>query len=199
LSNTLGRALFILAALSVVAVVTALALWPQSSKTSTGLSSIGTRGKPVSFLLEPPAGLGRLGTPYVMAQLGGRAFFRVSRRGGDPPASSACYGMGKLAAGRLNVSLVDCTRFPTVNKPVLDEVGIEIKGHPRRMSIFAIEGFAADGVARLCFVDRAGRVVSRTAVAANVFRFRNVRGYAVTGTRLIAVDAHGREIWRHAL
>src|SRR5262249_48838624 len=72
------RIVFITAGALVAAAVAAvaIALFPESSPTSTGLSKFSTQGTPVSFDGTQPHGLG---TPYVLMQLDGRAYFRVEQ------------------------------------------------------------------------------------------------------------------------
>ena len=180
-----------------------VAVFAEPSKTSTGLASVSAHGRPVSFASITPAKLVRLGTPRVLAQRRGRAFFRVGRLAARRSADNvqgSCFGIGKLSGGKLTVLLVDCTRFPLPNRPVLDEVGVEIRDRlTHRASVLFIEGFAADGVAELRLLGDRGDVVSRAPVVNNVFSFSGVAGRSDAGSTLVAVDPEGREVWRRVL
>lgn len=197
------RSLVILAVIASVTGVIAAAVFAQSSETSTGLNSIATHGTPVSFSGKAPSGLGRLGTPSVLTQRAGKTFFQVRRVAAEQrssTSSSFCYGIGTIAAGKLNPSLIDCTPFPSADTPVLDEIAIEVIDRvTRRTSILSIEGFAADGVAQLRLVDGTGNVVSTATVAKNVFSFKGVSGHENAGDTLVAVDSQGREVWKRVL
>lgn len=186
-------ALGFVAAIVVAGASLAAALFPGSSETSTGLSAFSSRGNPTSFSSD--VGIRGLGTPYVLARFGENVLFRVDR-----PGASTCYGKGKFKDGKLDVLLLDCTPFPSARTPVLDEVGDKvIDRSTRQTAIDFIFGFAADGVAALRLVDDAGHIVSTAPVTNNVFNFEGVSGRGDAGDMLVAVDAHGHEVWRRFL
>jgi hypothetical protein len=185
----------------------AFAFFPASSQTSTGLSKFSTQGTPVSFAGSQPAGLA---TPYVLAQLDGRAYFRVQQVGltamdkatGNNPhlehGPRYCYGDGNLAAGKLTVLLMDCTPFPSPKRPVLlAQVGIDATSR-NAATLLSVDGFAADGVARLELVDPTGDVLTQAPVDRNVFHFQGVSGRAANG-ELVAYNHDGVEVWHQSL
>lgn len=195
------------AAIVLVTGLVTLAILPGSSQTSTGLSRFSTIGNPVSFAGEQPSGLG---VPYVLARFDGKAFFRVRQIGptamdratGNNPhlgrgGPHYCYGDGPLAEDGLHVWMLDCTPFPSPERPVLlAQVGEDVSGG--NASLLFVQGFAADGVARLDLLAPDGDIVAETTVQGNVFHFGDVSGRAATG-ELVAFDHEGREVWRHPL
>lgn len=186
----------------VVTGAAAVIFFPQSSQTSAGMTSIKTRGIPESFAASVPMKLRRLGRPHVLANRNGKAFIRVTRSsaGSQQAHESSCWGLGTFARGKVAVSLLDCTPFPSAARPVLDEIGEEVVDRAKhRTSVLFIEGFAADGVAELRLVDSSGQITARAKVDDNVFDFAGVAGRDSRDATLVAVDAQGRGVWKRVL
>lgn len=178
----------------VCAVAAAVAFFPGSSHTSNGLSTVSAQGTQAEFSAKSPRIRG-LGTPYVLAEIAGKAFFRVERKGSSP-----CYGSGKLVGGKLSILMVDCTPFPSEKMPVLSEdVGVDASNPSGGGKLLFAEGFAADGVAEIRLVDGTGHVVSAAPVKENVFRLEGVAGLSQSGLKLIAVNREGNEVWSRVL
>jgi hypothetical protein len=172
--------------------VIAAAVFPGSSETSTGLSIFSTRGTPTSFASS--ARIRGVGRPFVLAQFGDRVLFRAERTG-----SSTCYGSGKLRNGALDVLQLDCTPFPSASRPVLDEIGVDASSRAGGGTLLFVEGFAADGVARMQLVADSGEVLATAPVDGNVFRFEGIERIHQTGAKLLALDPDQRVVWSRAL
>lgn len=183
-------------AVVLVGALLAVAVFPRSPNTSSGLSAISNRGTHVPFV---PADKG-WGTAYVLAELGGFVYFRVEKPEGFvvPPGITnrpTCYGQGRLRGGRVEVLGVDCSAFPSARTPVLKWVNIDASDRAGRGKLLSVDGVAADGVAEMRLVSTSGDVIARTPVEANVYRFKDVSGLAASGVKLVAVDADGHEVW----
>jgi hypothetical protein len=183
------------------------AVFPSSSQTSAGLSRFSTQGTPVSFAGTQAAAFG---TPYVLAQFDGKAYFRVQQTAptaidkafaNDPHLVHAsfpreCYGAGKLADGKLTVLMIDCTPFPSPERPVLlAQIGMDVSSGA---TLLFIDGFAADGVARLELLSPDQLVLAQAPVENNVFHFEGISGRAAKGA-LVAFDRDDHEVWRQSL
>jgi hypothetical protein len=195
-----------LAAAAAIAAVT-LAVFPSSSQTSTGLGKFSAQGAPVSFSgTRPP----QFGTPYVLAQFDGKAYFHVQQTApttidkafaNDPHLQHAsfpreCYGDGTLADGELTVLSLDCTPFPTPERPVLlPHIAMDVSNGA---TLLFLDGFAADGVARLELLGPDQQVVAQAPVENNVFHFEGISGRAANGA-LVAFDRDDHEVWRQSL
>jgi hypothetical protein len=193
----------IVGALVLIGTVVAVALFPRSSRTADGLSTLSTRGTPVSFA-KPSE---NFATPYVLREVDGEAFFRaklteagVERinqtfKDGVPLRNGAeCYGNGKLSNGKLTVLFLSCEPFPSEARPVLMQaVGADVTSEAETL-LFA-HGFAADGVSEVRLVDSHDRELSTAGVESNVFVLPRVDGLPGAGLHIVAFDREGNEVW----
>jgi hypothetical protein len=206
LAHTLRRlilghrlALAVAGAVVLVGAIVAVAVFPRSSGTSSGLSTISNRGTLASFVAADRG----WGKAYVLAEFDGFVYFRVEKpkdfvvpRG--MTNRPTCYGRGKLRSRQVEVLMVDCSAFPSAQTPVLKWVSIDASDRTGGGTLLDVEGIAADGVAGMRLISGAGRIVATAPVEANVFRFEDVSGLDATGVKLIAVNADGREVWSGA-
>jgi hypothetical protein len=191
------RALLALAcAVLFVGALVAVAVFPRSSDTSSGLSTISNHGTPASLV---PADR-RWGKAYVLAERGGFAYLRVEKPKGfvAPPGMTnrpTCWGRGRLRGGQIEVLMVDCSAFPSAQTPVLKWISVDASDRAGGGTLLSVAGIAADGVEKMRLVSDDGQVIATAPVNANVFRFEDVAGRDATDSKLVAVDPGGREVW----
>jgi hypothetical protein len=128
---------------------------------------------------------------HVLAVRRGRVFYRLSTLTGDP-----CFGVG-FASDAGSPGSVDCPRggFPSGGSPVLDFSVYEGTRHEvRELSLFRIEGFAADGVAAVQFFRPNGAIALTVPVSGNVYSAAGVPKGPISG--FAAVDKDGKRVWR---
>jgi hypothetical protein len=177
-----------------VAAIVAVAVFPRSPQTSNGLTTIGNRGTPDSFVAADR----NWGKAYVLADLDGLVYFRVERPKDVVVPSGmtkrpTCYGQGRLRSGQVEVLMVDCSAFPSARTPVLKWISEDASAGGG--TLLSVSGIAADGVAEMRLVSASGDVIARTPVERNVYRFKDVGGLAAPGVKLVAADADGHEVW----
>lgn len=192
-------ALAVAGAVVLVGAIVAVAVFPGSPDTSSGLTTISNRGTPATFVAADKG----WGKAYVLAELGGLVYFRVEKPKDFvvPPGITnrpTCWGRGKLRGGQVEMLMVDCSAFPSAQIPVLKWISIDASDRAGGGTLLSVEGIAADGVAEMRLISSAGRIVATTPVKANVFRFEDVSGLDATGLKLVAVNADGREVWSGA-
>ena len=167
------RAVMALAgAVVLVGALVAVAVFPRSPNTSSGLSTISNHGTPASFVPEDKG----WGKAYVLGRLDGFMYFRVEKPKSfvAPPGMTnrpTCWGRGKLRRGQIEVLMVDCSAFPSAQTPVLKWVSIDASDRSGGGTLLEVEGIAADGVARMRLVSDDGQVIataSRTSSASRV-------------------------------
>jgi hypothetical protein len=133
---------------------------------------------------------GATGEVKLMGAHEGRAFYRVGPH---------CFGTGLVSGGAHRFESLTCTpEFPSTARPLLDMTvfhggGPPDKWPPTALTVWRSEGFAADGVAKVTFVDDDGSVVAETTVTDNTYRFDPVP----TGTnlRLVAYSKSGERVF----
>jgi hypothetical protein len=155
----------------------------RATLSNTGGPAIGIRG------LRMKAATIRRG--HVLAVRHGRTFYRLSTVGGDP-----CFGVG-FANDVGSPGSVDCPRggFPSGGSPVLDFSVYEGTRHDvRELSLFRIEGFAADGVAAVEFFRPNGSIALTVPVSGNVYTAARVPKGPISG--FAALDKDGKRVWR---
>lgn len=187
-------ALVLAGAVVVIAAIVAVAVFPRSPQTSSGLTTISNRGTPASFVAADR----KWGTAYVLAELDGLVYFRVEKPKDVvvPPGMTnrpTCYGQGRLRGGQVDVLFEDCSAFPSARTPVLKWISEDASSGGG--TLLSVGGIAADGVAEMRLVSASGDVIARTPVKGNVYRFKDVGGLAASGVKLVAVDADGHEVW----
>jgi hypothetical protein len=126
----------------------------------------------------------------LLAVRGARALYLLESRDGP------CVGGGP-ADKPGDLGSVECPigPFPTSQRPVLDLSVYEGTSRDSRdLTLYRIEGVAADGVASVGFLRPNGSVALRVPVTANVYAASVVPGGPVAG--IAAYDAAGKELWR---
>jgi hypothetical protein len=132
----------------------------------------------------------------IMGERNGRAFYRVD---------AECFGTGPALPARQPLGAIACTPdFPSSARPILDFTvfqGSSTNGEsrPTNLTVYRSEGFAADGVARVAFVDDAGAVVVESPVVDNTYSFdavperENLRitAFSTTGERIFEQPKRG--------
>jgi hypothetical protein len=127
----------------------------------------------------------RVESVRLLAVRDGRAFYELDT------ADGRCFGVGSAS------SLGDpggevCpggAPFPSAARPTLDFSIYEGQTSREEMSLFRIEGFAADGVAAVGVRNRAGHLAWRVPVSNNVYALGRVPP-GLTGA-IVALDAGG--------
>jgi hypothetical protein len=176
------------ALLAAVTIVAAFALRIDASGDRTRVSNRGHRVADVRGLVVRSA---HADSGTLLAIRGRRALYRLDRAD-DPP----CFGTGPAD----QIGVVDsatCARgaFPTSAHPILDFSVYEgTRRDVRELSLFRVEGVAADGVAAVEFLRPNGIVALTVPVSANVYATTNVPKGAVSG--VAALDKNGKRIWR---
>lgn len=125
----------------------------------------------------------------LLAVRANRALYRLDRKDAEP-----CFGVGP-ANDIGNVGAITCPRggFPRAGQPVLDFSVYESMRHDvRDLSLFRIEGFAADGVAAVEFLRPNGSVAVRVPVVGNVYATTAVPEGPIAG--FAAVDKAGKRL-----
>jgi hypothetical protein len=167
------------------------------------LDRVSNRGSPFSSVLPgDERGLTRMARGVggggisadnisILGTRGDRSFYRL----GDH-----CYGLGPASPTNHVFGAMGCVpKFPSPEVPVLDftvfgsSVGPDERPRPQTMTVHASEGIAADGVAKIAFLDAGGQVVADTPVIDNIYRFDPAP--AGTALKLVAYDATGEVVF----
>jgi hypothetical protein len=163
---------------------------------SPGLDRVSNRGKPFSSLgpgdhraLERMAQAGRpVRDMSLLATRGNRAFYRLNQE---------CYGIGGSPPDARTFSLISCSRkFPSLDLPILAFTVFGGAGGSGQsappMMVRSSEGVAADGIAKMAFLDSATHVVAEARVSDNIYIFDRVPRTART---LVAYDLTGEIVF----
>jgi hypothetical protein len=184
--RSLALALLALVAIAVTAVVVT-----QTGASERGeLSRLSNAGRSVTLQRGMVARQAHVARASLLAVRGRTAVYRLTGKDGT------CYGTGD-AADIGEIGSVECARgpFPTAERPVLDLSIYEgITRGIRELSLYRVEGIAADGVAAVAFLRRNGSVALQVPVTANVFATTTVPRGPIAG--IAALDAAGKELWR---
>lgn len=169
------KKLLVLIALVVVAVAVALVVSrgaPGSGRAA--LSRFSTRGHSVAVDGHPG---------HVIATRDGQAFYRYDNCFAVGPADS----MGTIGG---EACIAD-GQFPSSAHPLFDMSVYESTSRDRNadMTLFRIEGFAADGVTKVGILNRAGKVGLRVQVVDNVYAVSHLPP-GLTGS-IVPLDAGG--------
>jgi hypothetical protein len=185
------RYLLLICAAALVGAALTLKAAATPEPPATGLSSLSARGVPVSPSPESKQlGLTNL---TLLRRTNGRAFYRATRADGK-----TCYAAGAAdAVGAVGFTLCGAQNFPSPEAPVFaaPEVGAE-RTAPDDWQLFRVDGFAADGVARVAVENRDGEIVGEARVVDNVFAIVPSHGGGI-GT-LTAYDAAGRVVFSNS-
>jgi hypothetical protein len=169
------------------AVAVAIAVRGAHGSSRPELFRFSSRGRPIT----PSRGARhafRLDSARLLAVRDGRAFYQLDT------ADGRCFGVGSAEdVGDPGGEVCPREPFPSASRPTLDFSVYE--GHTRSpddLTLYRIEGFAADGVAAIGIANRAGRVALRVPVSGNVYVLSHVPP-GLSGT-VVALDAGGAVI-----
>jgi hypothetical protein len=179
-----------LVAVFVGAAVAATALVTRGGA-SRDVATLSNQGRPTMPIRGLRMESARITSGNVLGVRGTRALYRLDRANGEP-----CFGVGPASDLGTPGSVV-CPRggFPTAGNPVLDLSVYEGTRHElRELSLFRVEGFAADGVAAIQFFRPNGAVALTVPVTGNVYATAAVPTGPVAG--LAALDKAGKRMWR---
>ena len=179
-----------IAVVLVGAAVAAGVLSTRGSASQAG-AKLSNRGGPAIAIRGVRMKSAPVRTGHVLAVRYGRALYRLNIVGGG-----ACFGAGP-ASDIGSPGSVTCPRggFPrTGGEPVLDFSVYEGTRHDvRELSLYRVEGFAADGVAAVDFLRPNGDVALRVPVSGNVYSAASVPSGPIAG--MAAVDKDGKRLW----
>ena len=169
------------------AIGVALAVRGAHGSSRADLFRFSTRGRRIT----PSQGAShafRVQSGRLLAIRDGRAFYRLDT------ADGRCFGVGSAASlGDPGGEVCPRDPFPSAVRPVLDFSVYEGSAASRDgLTIYRIEGFAADGVAAVGILNRPGHVALRVPVSDNVY----VLSHVPPGLRgwIVALDAGGAVI-----
>jgi hypothetical protein len=130
----------------------------------------------------------RIRSGRLLAVRDGRAFYELQT------ADGRCFGVGSAAKiGDPGGEVCPPAAFPSESRPTLDFSVFEGNAAARDdLTLFRIEGFAADGVAAVGILNRAGHVALRVPVADNVYVLSHVPP-GLSGV-VVALDQDGTVI-----
>jgi hypothetical protein len=174
------------AVIAAAASATVIATQGNASRDATKLSNTGRQQVEVRRVVIRSVPI-RHGS--LLAVRASRALYRLDRKDAEP-----CFGVGP-ANDVGNVGAITCPRggFPRAGEPVLDFSVYESTRHDvRDLSLFRIEGFAADGVAAVEFLRPNGSVAVKVPVAGNVYATTAVPEGPIAG--FAAVDKAGKRM-----
>lgn len=166
------------------------AVFAPNSESSSGLASMSAGGQ-ILTIVDAPGRVAR-----VLHVVNGRAFYtRTDAEGNE------CYGRGRLAGAAVEIGsekcLIDPSGFPSTERPVLESLGVEVRKSDGRVTLWRLEGFAADGVATVELVRPSGTAIVRGAVTSNTFKLPVAgKGFA-DGVTLVARNGDGDVVYRH--
>jgi len=185
-----ARRKLVLAAVLAATALAAAVLVTRGDASRDG-ATLSNRGGPAVAVRGLRMKLAPIRSGHVLAVRYGRALYRLEPANGAP-----CFGIGPASDIGTPGSVV-CPRggFPSGGNPVLDFSVYEGTRHDlRELSLFRIEGFAADGVAAVEFFRPNGDVALRVPVSGNVYAAATVPKGPIAG--LAAVDKDGKRVWR---
>lgn len=162
---------------------------------SSGLDTLSTSGVPVKLGPDGRASLAPLEVTgvYTLRTTGDRAYFRITRNGG-----ADCYAGGSVGiTGALPTNVICPTLFPSASLPVLASPLVDVDKRSGARTLERIDGFVADGVHQIEFVNKRGAVVGRAEVQGNTFEMTNIRSSLDAGT-LVGRDVNGSVVYEHS-
>ena len=170
----------------VAATATVIATQGSASRDATRLSNTGRQQVEIRRVVIRSVPI-RHGS--LLAVRANRAMYRLDRTNAAP-----CFGIGP-ASDVGDLGAITCPRggFPRAGQPVLDFSVYESTRHDvRDLSLFRIEGFAADSVAAVEFLRPNGSVAVKVPVAGNVYATSAVPEGPIAG--FAAVDKAGKRM-----
>jgi hypothetical protein len=131
------------------------------------------------------SGFGRI---WLVASRGDTNFLELEMSSGR-----SCYGTGQ-AGGAWPIGVITCRDkapfFPSPEMPILDESIAAMENGESVMHFTRIEGFAADGVARVGLRNAKGLTVTEVPVINNVYSLHTMPSEPVTS--IVALDSTGK-------
>lgn len=130
-----------------------------------------------------------------LGERGGHAFYIVSALTGG-----LCVAMGPR--GSYGLAVLACPHgsaaapFPSLEEPLLGVSGVDYEPTSGGIQYFTLEGFAADGIARVGLIGDDG-ILYDAAVVQNIY-YRKL-GTAVSARALVAYDRSGAVVYRREL
>jgi hypothetical protein len=170
------------------AIAVAVAVRGAHGSSRAGVFRLSNRGVPITASHGARRAFGAASVQLLAAR-DGRAFYELDTADGH------CFGVGSASnLGDLGGEVCpQGTAFPSASRPTLDFSVYEGQTVDRDdMRLFRIEGFAADGVAAVGIVNRAGHVGWRVPVSKNVYVLSHVPP-GLTGA-VVALDDGGSVI-----
>ena len=180
-----------IAGVLVVGATAAAAFALRTHAASDGMR-LSNSGRPVTVLRGLVVRTAHIRDGHLLATRSGRALYRLDRANAAP-----CFGVGPADdVGSIDAATCTRGRFPTTGHPVLDFSVYEGTRHDvRELSLYRVEGLAADGVDSVEFLRPNGKVALSVPVSENAYATTEVpsdvpvAGYA-------AVDKAGKRLWR---
>ena len=170
------------------AIAVAVAVRGAHGSSRAGLFRLSNRGAQITASHGARRAFG-VGSVQLLATRDGRAFYELDTADGH------CFGVGSASnIGDLGGEVCpQGVAFPSASRPTLDLSVYEGQtGDRGDMTLFRIEGFAADGVDAVGIVNRARHVVWRVPVSKNVYVLSHVPP-GLTGA-IVALDDAGSVI-----
>ena len=175
-----------------VAVSTVAAVAGGSSKSPPPSFSAGTPVARTAFSHADQGFLARIGATGQIARVGskdGVAFYVI-----ESPGNGRCFASGPTAGG-LSGGCLD----PSMPVPrVVDLSAIVMNPADSTWQLQSLQGVAADGIAKVGFVDAAG-TLHTTRVAGNVYRLGGQSWQGGSASELQAFDASGNLVFRESV
>jgi len=126
----------------------------------------------------------------------GRAFFVIDKSDG-----SHCYAVGDEGDSNLfgGIECPATSFFPTPAHPILDMSVVRLSPADPRPTLTRLEGFAADGVARVAVITASGQVTADTPVIDNVYSAQGNQLPDQPINGLVAFGADGTQLYSQCL
>jgi hypothetical protein len=181
--------------LMIAGVVAGVATLAAAFALRTDAFTDGTRlsngGRPVMALSGLVVRTAHVQSGRLLATRDGRAVYRLDR-----PHAKPCYGVGPAGdVGTVDSATCTSGAFPAAGHPVLDFSIYEGRRRDvRELSLYRVEGLAADSVGAVEFLRPNGKVALSVPVTANVYATSEVPPGPIAG--LAAVDKAGKRLWR---
>jgi len=130
------------------------------------------------------------GNIFMIAKRGNRAFFKFELANGR-----SCYGVGDVARS-WPFGAFGCRNqepfFPSPEQPIFDHSVVGKDNGDAYVRFIRVQGFAADGVARIGLRNPERTIIAETPVADNVYLVEQLPNEPVTS--IVALDAEGKAI-----
>jgi hypothetical protein len=171
----------------VVAVVAAIAVHRAHGSPRAPLSRLSIQGRHVTPTRRAAATF-HVDAMRLVAVRDGRAFYELDT------ANGRCFGVGSANAigdPGGEACPAGAAQFPSPDRPIFDFSVYEARpgASHDQLTVYRLEGFAADGVSAVGVLNRAGKVSLRVPVADNVYVLDPIPP-GLTGS-VVPLDARG--------